>query len=45
MESWRLRKQQEQGDIHLICELHGPWIYLHGLWEFSLLWICMDPLR
>ena len=48
MESWRLRKQQEQGDIHLICELHGHWIYLHGLWNSrscGFAWTLYDGLR
>ena len=46
--SWQQRRQRESGDVHIIVELHGHWLYLHGLWTSSLRglsWTLYDGLR
>lgn len=46
--SWRLRRTQETGDIYVICECHGHWILLRGIWTSphqGLQWILYDGLR
>eukprot|EP00435_Cladocopium_sp_Y103_P006978 s3515_g2.t1 len=45
--SWQQRRQTERGDILLICELHGHWILIHGVWNSryqGLFWTLHDGL-
>ena len=46
-QSWHRRWSLDQGDIFLICELHGHWILLHGRWisgQQGLHWTVHDGL-
>ena len=46
--SWQERRHKEQGDIFLICELHGHWILVHGRWNcrsHGLEWTLHDGLH
>eukprot|EP00438_Fugacium_kawagutii_P011105 Skav203176 [mRNA] locus=scaffold39:103479:107678:- [translate_table: standard] len=45
---WQRRYSLSTGDIHVIGELQGHWIYLHGRWSSlfdGLRWTCYDGLR
>eukprot|EP00438_Fugacium_kawagutii_P028123 Skav229522 [mRNA] locus=scaffold887:104903:109116:+ [translate_table: standard] len=46
--NWRQRRHASPGDAHLICELHGHWLYLHGQWiqdQHGFQWNLYDGLR
>ena len=46
--SWQQRRQRESGDVYIIVELHGHWLYLHELWISSLRelsWTLYDGFR
>eukprot|EP00435_Cladocopium_sp_Y103_P073302 s64_g43.t1 len=47
-QSWISRSRKESGDVLLICELHGHWFFLCGLWNLQhdgLAWTLFDGLR
>ena len=46
--AWQQRFLRASCDVYLICELHGHWIFLHGLWTQQgrgLQWTLYDGLR